>query len=195
MSDRTCSVVGCDHPYASRGYCGMHYRRWKVHGDPNYQSQQQLNRAVDLETYFLSKVDQLPNGCWEWTGRRHHNYGVFMISGINTAAHRWSYERWTGPIGPGLHMDHYRFPQDGCIGPPCVNPNHVRPTTPRENTLRGDTFAARNTAKTHCPQGHPYEGENLRIKSDGRRVCRTCCRVAQRRRRMSLIRNVPLITG
>lgn len=30
-----------------------------------------------------------------------------------------------------------------------------------------------NTRKTHCPQGHPYEGLNL-IRSSGRRRCRTC---------------------
>lgn len=37
-----------------------------------------------------------------------------------------------------------------------------------------------NTAKTHCPQGHPYRGENLIINSQGRRVCRTCERARTR---------------
>lgn len=27
---------------------------------------------------------------------------------------------------------------------------------------------------THCPQGHAYEGNNVRIGRDGYRVCRTC---------------------
>jgi hypothetical protein len=32
-----------------------------------------------------------------------------------------------------------------------------------------------NTNKTHCPQGHPYQGANLYvIPSTGGRVCRTC---------------------
>lgn len=35
--------------------------------------------------------------------------------------------------------------------------------------------------KTHCPQGHPYSGENLYIASGGRRVCRTCQRHHGRR--------------
>lgn len=32
----------------------------------------------------------------------------------------------------------------------------------------------KNTQKSHCPQGHPYAGENLIIKKNGYRVCRTC---------------------
>lgn len=28
--------------------------------------------------------------------------------------------------------------------------------------------------KTHCPQGHPYEGENLVLERDGSRKCRKC---------------------
>lgn len=27
---------------------------------------------------------------------------------------------------------------------------------------------------THCPQGHPYSGENLYISKDGHNCCRTC---------------------
>lgn len=35
-------------------------------------------------------------------------------------------------------------------------------------------------SRTHCPQGHPYAGDNLYINpSNGGRVCRTCNRVAQ----------------
>lgn len=34
--------------------------------------------------------------------------------------------------------------------------------------------------KTHCPQGHPYAGENLRIRNNGNRQCRTCIRVRDR---------------
>lgn len=36
-----------------------------------------------------------------------------------------------------------------------------------------------NALKTHCPNGHPLEGDNLRIsqtKTGERRVCKTCVR-------------------
>jgi len=46
----------------------------------------------------------------------------------------------------------------------------------------------RNGERTHCPQGHPYEGENLRIevrKTGVARICRECSnrRARERARR------------
>lgn len=35
--------------------------------------------------------------------------------------------------------------------------------------------------RTHCPQGHPYAGDNLYVTPEGRRTCRTCNREKQRR--------------
>lgn len=37
MSERTCSIDGCCNRVLARGWCDKHYRRWKVHGDPNHQ--------------------------------------------------------------------------------------------------------------------------------------------------------------
>jgi hypothetical protein len=34
MAKRTCTLPDCDRPFAARGYCSMHYQRWKKHGDP-----------------------------------------------------------------------------------------------------------------------------------------------------------------
>jgi hypothetical protein len=33
----------------------------------------------------------------------------------------------------------------------------------------------------YCPHDHPYEGDNLRISSIGRRICMTCRRASNRR--------------
>lgn len=41
-----------------------------------------------------------------------------------------------------------------------------------------------SSRKSHCPEGHPYEGENLVIIS-GRRCCRECRRLANQRRKSS----------
>lgn len=32
MDESTCIIVGCDKPRLARGWCAMHYRRWRVHG-------------------------------------------------------------------------------------------------------------------------------------------------------------------
>lgn len=34
MTDRTCSIDGCENPYSARGYCVSHYRQWHRYGDP-----------------------------------------------------------------------------------------------------------------------------------------------------------------
>lgn len=35
MSDRTCSVDRCERSSRKRGWCDMHYVRWRRHGDPD----------------------------------------------------------------------------------------------------------------------------------------------------------------
>lgn len=35
MGKRTCSVDGCAKDVAARGWCLMHYKRWRTHGDPS----------------------------------------------------------------------------------------------------------------------------------------------------------------
>jgi hypothetical protein len=62
------------------------------------------------------------------------------------------------------------------------------------DNLRWDTKAsnmddrARNggnaeSLKTHCPQGHPYAGDNLSVWKNGRqRVCKTCHNARERAR-------------
>lgn len=34
MAKATCSIEDCDRPARARGWCEMHYDRWKAHGDP-----------------------------------------------------------------------------------------------------------------------------------------------------------------
>lgn len=48
-----------------------------------------------------------------------------------------------------------------------------------ENHWDTESVSLRN--KTHCPQGHPFEGENVMYNSEGYRICRTCRLVTQHR--------------
>lgn len=124
---------------------------------------------------FRERFFQDESGCWIWhgaTGGGKVRYGVFSAQNRKlVVAHRWSYEYFVGPIPAGLVIDHL------CKVSLCVNPDHLEPVTQRENLMRSDTLQARNAAKTRCPQGHPYDEENTRLKKGRggmRRVCKKC---------------------
>lgn len=138
----------------------------------------------DPRERFWSKVVKT-EGCWEWNaGLDHHGYGAFFLNGGMKKAHRVAYEWEVGSIPGGLDLDHL------CRNRKCVKPEHLDPVTRRENLDRGEGSAvtkARHAAKTHCPRGHPYSGENLRMKGKNR-LCRTCGREAGKARRQDLKR-------
>lgn len=112
-------------------------------------------------------------GCWIPDGHRNNGYAIFTFNGASSMAHRASWELLVGPIPEGLQLDHL------CRVRACVNPDHLEPVTQRENTLRGVSPVAENARKTHCPQGHPFAGSNLRVekaKYGSARRCLTCFR-------------------
>lgn len=120
------------------------------------------------------------NGCWLWTGNiSNKGYGTIWLDGTNALAHRVAYLLAHGSIPDNAQIDHL------CRTRACVRPSHLEAVTCRENLFRSpDTHASRNAAKTHCPQGHPYSGENLHIRSGGGRKCRACARIQDRARRI-----------
>lgn len=136
---------------------------------------------------FLAKARPDPDGCWEWSGSMSGTgYGLFSFSGRYHLAHRWIVETMRGPIPAGLVIDHL------CANPKCVYPFHLEVVSQSENVRRGrspDASRAMQSAKTHCPSGHPYSGANLYvIPGSGGRACRACAdtrRLAYKKRNLN----------
>jgi DNA-binding XRE family transcriptional regulator len=135
----------------------------------------------DAKTAFLARVStQNPGECWTWTSVvNQHGYPSFKFKQVRTAAHRWAYLNFIGPIPSGLVLDHTCHTRDkscmggsACLHRRCVNPAHLEPVTPQENARRGRSADLARLI-THCPKGHEYTEANTSRQS-GHRKCRRC---------------------
>jgi hypothetical protein len=130
---------------------------------------------------IIARLVSGERGCLLWTGakspRRDDGYGVVGYQGKQVLVHRLLYEHFVGPVPEGKVLDHFQ-----CDTPSCANWAHVRPETSAGNVLRGRGPSAINARKTHCKNGHPLSGDNLVMRKNGRRGCRSCERVTEAKR-------------
>lgn len=130
---------------------------------------------------------EMNTGCWLWTGVvRKDGYGQINmpLNGMKKRtrmAHLFAYEAFVGEVPDRLELDHL------CRMRCCVNPDHLEPVTRKENVRRVVSPCAQQMAKTHCPKGHPYSGDNL-YQTSYSRYCRACTvekRAAYKERRLA----------
>lgn len=116
--------------------------------------------------------------CWLWTGSKQKNGYPHRVhvDGVKAYPYRHFYSTLVGPIPIDYEIDHL------CRVRTCVNPDHLEAVPHAVNMSRGGKGNGQNMrAKTHCPKGHPYEGDNLLITKEANgspsRTCRACRKV------------------
>lgn len=176
MTEKTCSVEGCQRAYRSRGLCSSHYNKGLRAGTLVLVQPQRPD-----DERFWSFVDA-EGDCWDWIGSLHpKGYGTFAAKGKKAwRAHRYAYTNLVGPIPKGMTLDHL------CRRRHCVNPDHLEVVTAEENNLRGGSSSAINARKTHCKRNHEFTPENTYTqynKGKPDRLCKKCTRTYQTSRR------------
>lgn len=141
----------------------------------------------ELWAEMLTRRNVTESGCWEYTGKRtKQGYGKIKWMGITTGAHR---------VAAAIRLGHPLQGRESpichkCNNPPCFNPDHLYDGTPSTNQLDSMLRGThKETRKTHCPKGHPYDDSNTLIETRKReysesaksRKCAICKKEAVRK--------------
>lgn len=153
---------------------------------------------------LIARVDLSLDGCWLWNRATDaKGYATMHLQGKDHRAHRLAYELFVGPIPSGLEIEHACHGRDvscfagsDCQHRRCCRPDHLVPVDHATNIRSGRSWSIHGL-KTHCPQGHPYDGTNTRFMPQPNggmsRACRTCAREKRRvqRARQRQARHTP----
>lgn len=161
MNNDTCSIEGCERARYGRGWCNMHYQRWRKRGslaDPvrvtrlcefpgctrkhaargycNSHRSQQLRG--ELVRPLVGKAIPIEERVWS----RVTKTGTCWLWTGGTTTHGYGV-LWDGARLEGAHRYFYRTLvgpiapghdiDHKCFAPNCVNPEHLRPVTRKQN--------------------------------------------------------------
>ncbi|MGB3358141.1 MAG: HNH endonuclease [Rhodococcus qingshengii] len=165
-ANKECVIDECDRSVQARGWCHLHYQRWRKHGDPLANLNPVRPAGLSLADAFATFATSTAGDCTIWEASRiSTGYGQMRWKGQPVLAHRVAYEIANGPIPEGMYIDHT------CWVRACVNPAHLRLVTPKQNQENREG-AQRNS--TSGLLGVHWQSRNSRwraaVQHNGRRL-------------------------
>jgi hypothetical protein len=134
--------------------------------------------VIGLPDDFAGQVTVTVKGCWRWHGQRRTDGRPLYLTQY---VYRLLFVALRGPLKPSDILHHAECHQYWC-----ANPWHTEPLTQSVHMKRhgfggdGAGHAGKQSQKTRCPAGHPYDEENT-VRISGERRCRECLRASGRR--------------
>lgn len=146
-TERRCSIEGCNRPHEGHGYCKLHRRRWRLHGDPLAQK---WTRKGEPERFYREIVRTYEgDDCLIWPfSRDTGGYAQMPIEGKTGRVHRRiCMETHGDPPTPKHQAAH----QCGRGSSGCVAKRHLSWKTPSQNQMdkvrHGTSNRGENSAK------------------------------------------------
>ncbi len=186
---KICAFPDCGRLARDVGFCDGHSQQKRGGKElrPLHETKRPNGTPPRIEYDEIEcPVPGLSGPCRIFRGAKNHKgYGLVGVNGRqNTTVHRYVWQRDVGPIPSGMMIDHQ------CRNRACCNVNHLRVVTPKVNAIENSVGpTAANSAKTHCLRGHEFTDENTyRQPGMTGRLCRTCKREDNRRRKKAASR-------
>ena len=145
-----------------------------------------LDRIDVAGRHLRGKAMSLANGRVESNGRSYQHLTLHRDGkGWSTSVHRLVLRAFIGEPTEGQMVRHLNGVHDD------NRLFNLKWGTGTENNLDAVLHGTnREVAKTHCPSGHEYAGENLFFNRRGYRLCRACSRIRSRAQRAELAAQV-----
>lgn len=129
----------------------------------------------EMTLHILNKCTRVCD-CLDGKIYNKQRYPQFRISEARKTVrgNRFILKLWTQQSGEGLLALHT------CDNAKCLNPAHLYWGDHRQNALDSvERNSHRNARKTHCKNGHPFSGKNLRVQKMGNKIGRRYCRACE----------------
>ena len=125
-----CAINGCDREHYGRGWCSLHYQRWKRWGNPVYTAVRPPRlSAADVVAYELKRATRESNGCIIPTSYQKPNGKACVdFKGKPVLLNRLVLEVKLGRELKGAEQANH-----SCHTGSCINPDHLYAGTQQEN--------------------------------------------------------------